>query len=48
MHDAIGWRTVLTVTLSCDHRALDGADAARFLGAFMEALEQNPNPLEDA
>lgn len=32
-------RTMLTVTLSADHRAVDGADAARFLGTFKQALE---------
>jgi pyruvate dehydrogenase E2 component (dihydrolipoamide acetyltransferase) len=33
---------VLTLTLSCDHRVVDGAVAARFLGELAEALE---NPL---
>jgi len=28
----------MTVTLSCDHRAIDGAAGARFLGAFQDAL----------
>jgi pyruvate dehydrogenase E2 component (dihydrolipoamide acetyltransferase) len=32
-------RSVMTATLSADHRALDGVDAARFLGAFKSALE---------
>ena len=31
--------SVMTATLSVDHRALDGADAARFLGAFKQGLE---------
>jgi pyruvate dehydrogenase E2 component (dihydrolipoamide acetyltransferase) len=31
--------TVMTATLSVDHRALDGADAAAFLDTFREALE---------
>ena len=31
--------SVMTATISVDHRALDGADAARFLGAFKHALE---------
>jgi len=34
--------TVLTPTLSVDHRALDGADAARFLGVLKQTLER-PN-----
>ena len=29
----------LTATLSADHRALDGVDAARFLEAFKQAME---------
>ncbi|MFT4029620.1 MAG: dihydrolipoamide acetyltransferase family protein [Protaetiibacter sp.] len=33
--------TVMTVTLSADHRVLDGASAARWLGAFVERIE-NP------
>ena len=32
--------SVLTATLSADHRAVDGADAARFLEAFKAAIEQ--------
>jgi pyruvate dehydrogenase E2 component (dihydrolipoamide acetyltransferase) len=35
---------VMVATLSADHRALDGADAARFLGSFKAALE-NPEVL---
>lgn len=31
---------MLTATLSVDHRALDGADAGRFLGALKDALER--------
>ncbi len=31
--------TLLSVTLSCDHRAIDGAMAARFLKTFRELLE---------
>jgi hypothetical protein len=31
--------SMLTVTLSSDHRALDGADAARFLGTLRQLLE---------
>lgn len=39
------WRSATTMeaTLSCDHRAVDGADAARFLETFKGALE-SPNP----
>ena len=32
-------REMLTITLSADHRAVDGADAARFLEAFKAVLE---------
>src|SRR6266508_3372808 len=41
---AIGGHPVVqptsVLTLSCDHRALDGAGAARFLGALAEATEE--------
>jgi pyruvate dehydrogenase E2 component (dihydrolipoamide acetyltransferase) len=30
----------MVLTLSCDHRALDGARAARFLGALAELIEE--------
>ena len=30
---------VMKVTLSCDHRVVDGADAARFLVTLKERLE---------
>ena len=33
-------RTLLTLTLSCDHRILYGADAARFLARIRELLEE--------
>ena len=33
-------RTLLTLTLSCDHRILYGADAARFLARIRELLNQ--------
>ncbi len=36
--------SMLTVTLSADHRAIDGALAARWLGAFRRRLE---NPMEE-
>jgi pyruvate dehydrogenase E2 component (dihydrolipoamide acetyltransferase) len=32
--------TVMTVTLSCDHRAIDGALGARFLEAFKDLVEE--------
>ncbi len=35
---------VMTATLSADHRAVDGADAARFLETFKDAM-QNPETL---
>lgn len=37
-------RSVMTATLSADHRALDGVDAARFLGTFKSSIE-NPETL---
>ncbi|MEO6626381.1 MAG: 2-oxo acid dehydrogenase subunit E2 [Burkholderiaceae bacterium] len=40
----IGMATMLTVTLSCDHRAIDGALAATWLAAFKRLLE---NPKEE-
>jgi pyruvate dehydrogenase E2 component (dihydrolipoyllysine-residue acetyltransferase) len=33
-------RSLLTLTLSCDHRILYGADAARFLAAIRDLLQQ--------
>jgi pyruvate dehydrogenase E2 component (dihydrolipoamide acetyltransferase) len=38
--------TVVTVTMSCDHRAIDGALGARFL-QVLKALIEAPAPLED-
>jgi pyruvate/2-oxoglutarate dehydrogenase complex dihydrolipoamide acyltransferase (E2) component len=35
-----GAAATLTLTLSCDHRALDGATGAAFLRDLKEALEQ--------
>ena len=32
-------RTIMTVTLSCDHRVIDGATGARFLQAFKHFVE---------
>jgi pyruvate dehydrogenase E2 component (dihydrolipoamide acetyltransferase) len=33
-------RPTMVLTLSCDHRALDGARAARFLGALADVIEE--------
>ena len=33
-------RTMMTVTLTCDHRVVDGAVGAAFLAAFKRFLEQ--------
>jgi pyruvate dehydrogenase E2 component (dihydrolipoamide acetyltransferase) len=38
--DKIEIRTMMTATLSCDHRAVDGALGARFLDAFKAFVEQ--------
>lgn len=38
--DSIGIRPIGCLCLSFDHRALDGAEAARFLGGLREELEQ--------
>ncbi len=38
--DRIGFRDLLTVTLSCDHRVVYGADGARFLSRLRELLER--------
>ena len=32
--------TIMTVTLSCDHRAIDGALGAQFLAAFKDLIEE--------
>jgi pyruvate dehydrogenase E2 component (dihydrolipoamide acetyltransferase) len=37
---AVVVRPVMTVTLSCDHRVLDGAEAAHFLARIRETLER--------
>ncbi len=36
---ALGVATVMSCTLSCDHRVVDGAVGARFLGAFKTLIE---------
>jgi pyruvate dehydrogenase E2 component (dihydrolipoamide acetyltransferase) len=38
----IGVRPMMTITLSCDHRVLDGARGAAFMHDLVEAL-QNPS-----
>jgi pyruvate dehydrogenase E2 component (dihydrolipoamide acetyltransferase) len=38
--DGVAFRDLLTVTLSCDHRVVYGADGARFLSRLRELLEQ--------
>lgn len=37
---AVSAATVMTVTLSCDHRTVDGAVGAEFLAAFKNAVER--------
>ena len=34
-------RNIMSVTMSCDHRAIDGATGAKFLQTFKQMLE-NP------
>ena len=36
----VGFASVMTVTLSCDHRVVDGALGARLLAAFRGFIEQ--------
>lgn len=43
--DAIDWRQVLPLSLSYDHRVINGADAARFTAKLAELLA-NPGGLE--
>ncbi len=38
--DAVVVRTMMTLTLSVDHRVLDGATAARFLSDLRRAIEE--------
>jgi pyruvate dehydrogenase E2 component (dihydrolipoamide acetyltransferase) len=38
--DQIVARHMMTVTLSCDHRAVDGATAAEFLTTLRQMLEE--------
>jgi pyruvate dehydrogenase E2 component (dihydrolipoamide acetyltransferase) len=37
---AVEVATVMTVTMSCDHRVIDGATGARFLAAFKGFIEE--------
>lgn len=39
-HDAMQTRLMLPLSLSFDHRALDGADGARFLSSIVDALQR--------
>jgi pyruvate dehydrogenase E2 component (dihydrolipoamide acetyltransferase) len=43
-----GGSSVLTATLSADHRAVDGVDAARFLETFKHAMEDPATLLKEA
>jgi pyruvate dehydrogenase E2 component (dihydrolipoamide acetyltransferase) len=38
--DKIEVATVMTVTMSCDHRVIDGATGARFLQSFKQFIEE--------
>lgn len=40
--DGIGWRRELTLSLTIDHRAVDGAPGAEFLQSLVETLA-NPS-----
>jgi pyruvate dehydrogenase E2 component (dihydrolipoamide acetyltransferase) len=44
--DEVVARQVMTVTVSADHRAVDGADVARFLGTLKSEIE-SPGILDD-
>jgi pyruvate dehydrogenase E2 component (dihydrolipoamide acetyltransferase) len=37
--DKVEIRTIMDVTLSCDHRVVDGAVGAEFLAAFKKYIE---------
>ncbi len=39
---------MLTLSLACDHRVVDGARGARFLGAIATAIEQRPGAFGDS
>ena len=38
--DALGVATLMSVTLTCDHRVVDGALGATWLKAFRQLIEQ--------
>jgi pyruvate/2-oxoglutarate dehydrogenase complex dihydrolipoamide acyltransferase (E2) component len=43
--DAVGggaWKPIARLTLTCDHRAIDGATGAAFLGTLRRELEGGP------
>jgi pyruvate dehydrogenase E2 component (dihydrolipoamide acetyltransferase) len=42
---SLGWRTMLPLSLSYDHRVINGADAARFCLSFARQLEAFSTPL---
>ena len=39
-YDAVGFRDLMTVNLSCDHRVVYGADGAQFMSRLRELLER--------
>ena len=39
--------TVMTVTLTCDHRVVDGAVGAKFLAAFKPLIEEEAKKIEE-
>lgn len=46
--DQLAWRTVLPLSLSYDHRVINGADAARFCVAFARAIAHPERLVEGA
>ncbi len=40
IHGELAWRTMLPLSLSYDHRVINGADAARFCNTFAQALSK--------
>ena len=45
--EGVAVRQMMTLTLACDHRATDGAEAAQFLGTVKAELERIPDSLAD-